>query len=331
MTTFCIVTPVRNGAKYIDMAITHIVSQAGDFRIRYHIQDGGSTDGTLERIKRWEKILASANPIIQCQEIEFSWASEKDKGMYDAINKGYARMGIRDPQAIMGWCNSDDLYMPMTFSAVSKIFADLPGVNFIAGKWYRQENGLSRTSLFHGNPYPRELMAAGCCDTNFWTSVAQPSTFWRKSLWDKAGGLDASLTYCGDYDLWRRFAGFATCYFFPRYLSVAIMHEGQLGRRPPRPGEPTEYEDYYGETEKIVPRAGRLRTMKRFWGRRLLPPKGKYIEINGNDQYEALEKRCWPLIWGTGWHAYFNRRRLYFQTRLTAGLKKLFNRNRQKV
>lgn len=323
MTTFCIVTPVRNGAQYINMAITHIVSQAGDFRIRYHVQDGGSTDGTLECIKKWEKMLASGNPIVQCSGLEFSWSSEKDDGMYDAINRGFARMDIGDDN-IMAWCNADDVYLPFVFSAVAKIFADLPEVNFIAGKWYRHENGLSRTSRFHGNPYPRELMAAGCCDTHCWTSVAQPSTFWRKKLWKKAGGLDASLNYCGDYDLWRRFAGFTHCYYFPRYLSVAIMHEKQLSRRVLGPGTIPEYER---ERETIVSRDRRLEIIKRFWRRRLMPPYGKYIGINGMGQYAILKKRCWPLSWGYSLFAYFHRRRLYLKFQIISAFKKFFNKN----
>ena len=89
---FLIVTPSYNSARFIDETVMGIVSQAGAFRIRYHVQDGGSTDGTLARLERWAQILSSGSFPVLCLGVEFSFLGEKDGGMYDAINRGFDRL-----------------------------------------------------------------------------------------------------------------------------------------------------------------------------------------------------------------------------------------------
>ena len=241
MAAFYIVTPVRNGAQFINTAITHIISQAGNFEIYYHIQDGGSADSTLEIIQKWEELLTADCPLIQCNRVHFSWASEPDTGMYDAINKGFTKFNIPD-DGIMGWCNADDMYMPMAFDCLTKAFFQLPTMCFLAGKWLRYEDHAYRESPYHGGIYPRDVMSHGCCDTHMWTSVAQPSAFWKKSLWDCTGPLNSELKLAGDYDLWRRFAEKTECVYLPSILSLCLCHNAQLGNAKPPSGELSYYQ-----------------------------------------------------------------------------------------
>src|SRR5215831_18085266 len=77
--TFSITTPVFNGRTFLDETILSVVTQAGPFAIRYHVQDGGSSDGTLEILERWSKRLSGDFPIV-CDHVEFSYASAADRG-----------------------------------------------------------------------------------------------------------------------------------------------------------------------------------------------------------------------------------------------------------
>ena len=86
--TFHLVTPVLNGARFIDEAIFSVVTQRGPFKICYHVQDGGSTDGTLDKLEQWQKRLATRDFGSRNACVEFSYSSEPDNGMYDAVNKG---------------------------------------------------------------------------------------------------------------------------------------------------------------------------------------------------------------------------------------------------
>ena len=70
-TRFSIVTPVFNGARFLDETILSVVSQAGPFTLGYHVQDGGSTDGTVEKLAAWKERLADGFPVL-CEGLEFS-------------------------------------------------------------------------------------------------------------------------------------------------------------------------------------------------------------------------------------------------------------------
>ena len=163
--------------------------------LEYVVVDGGSSDDSPDIIRRFEGRLAW-------------WRSEPDNGQYDAINKGFAKTGGE----IMGWLNSDDMHMPWTLSVVAEIFQQFPEIEWLtslfplvcdrAGRMVRcaPRGPFNRHAFFKGDNLPR--MGA---HTTGW--IQQESTFWRRSLWDRAGGrLDASLQYAGDFDLWARFS-----------------------------------------------------------------------------------------------------------------------------
>ena len=184
-----IVTPSFNQAAYIEEAIESVLSQRCD-ALEYVIMDGGSTDGSVDIIRRHEARLAH-------------WTSGKDGGHYAAVNAGFARTS----GDVMAWLNADDKYLPWTFSVVAEVFEQLPEVEWITTRfplrWDRRGRAV-RCSPREG--YAREAFQRGAYRPGEGREVIQQeSTFWRRSLWERAGGLDPAYALAGDFELWARF------------------------------------------------------------------------------------------------------------------------------
>ena len=188
-----IVTPSFNQAAYLEETIDSVLSQR-DPNLEYVVIDGGSTDGSVDIIRRHAARLAH-------------WVSEPDKGQYDAINKGFDKV----TGDVMAWINSDDKYTPWCFSIVREIFSRFPDVEWLstvqALSWNAQGQathinfcgGFNRASFLKGGNLPTK----GSFGRRF---IQQESTFWRRSLWERAGGrMDTSLRLAADFELWARF------------------------------------------------------------------------------------------------------------------------------
>ena len=225
---FCIVTPCRNGAAFIDETIFSVVSQAGAFSIRYHVQDGGSTDGTVEKLERWRRLLASEFPLC-CDSLEFSYASEPDRGMYHAVERGFVACGGGD---IMAWINADDRYMPSSFAVVAHIFERWADIDWLTGRISIVTAAGFQRHL-SARLFPRKAVRAGVFDLRHFPklAVAQDSTFWRRRLWEASGGMNIDLKLIGDYDLWRRFAEHADLVTVDATLSSFRERPGQLSEQ----------------------------------------------------------------------------------------------------
>lgn len=209
---FSIITPCYNCVEFIEQCILSIKNQ------NYHdfehiIVDGGSTDGTLEIIQKYENTYS------------MRWVSGKDNGMYDAINKGFA-MAKGD---IYSWINADDFYMPWALSTVSKAMEEYPNVKWITGIPSNMDaNGnLYFRSGFSVNTYNQKCIAKGQHHGRGKGTIQQESTFWRKELWEQVAGLDSKYKYAGDFDLWRRFAQFAPLYTVNTVLASFRTHDNQ--------------------------------------------------------------------------------------------------------
>lgn len=155
-----LVTPVWNSAKYVEQTIESVLGQEYP-NLEYWIVDGGSTDGTLEVIRRYEDRLTG-------------WISEPDNGMYDALNKGFART----TGEVMGWISATDKLHPGGLKAVGEVFRKFPQVEWITGRpTHFNEDGL--TINVDGAPrWTRLGFLAG-----FNRYIQQESTYWRRSLW----------------------------------------------------------------------------------------------------------------------------------------------------
>ena len=218
-----IVTPVLNGERYIAETILSVFSQKGDFEIEYIIVDGGSTDRTLEIISGFQKLLDGRLFPTQCRNITLTSISEKDSGMYAAINKGFS-LATGD---IYAWINADDLYLPGAFSSLSRIFQAFPDVTWAKGIT-SYIDALSRiTKPGKCLIYNQEWLKDGVYGRELYF-VQQDSTFWREGLWKTVGGIPSQWNLAGDYWLWTAFAREVPLYSIDAHVSCFRRTKDQL-------------------------------------------------------------------------------------------------------
>lgn len=175
-----IVTPSFNQGKYIEQTILSVLSQNYP-NLEYIIIDGGSTDTTIEIIKKYEQRLSW-------------WISEPDKGQTDAINKGFAKC----TGDIFNWINSDDYYEPGTFEKLGIYFSENAAINVVCGKEWAFSDEDSTVKIFH----PGSIIKDNVFETIRVGIIDQPCTFFRKSFIDHAFPLHISLKYVMDRQLW---------------------------------------------------------------------------------------------------------------------------------
>lgn len=226
--TVHVVTPCFNAAETIDRTIHSVLSQAGDFRIRYHVQDGGSSDGTLERLDWWKARLARGDWRRQCQGVRFTYASAPDRGMYDALVQGFAELGA-DANAFMTWINADDILMPGALALAGAMERQFTPAEL---SWFGGAVCILRgdmTTLVPTPPFPREALRLGLCDGVHWDSLGQAGIFFRKWLWN---GIDPATLTGGDahavsWGLWRQMAAKASFVQSPTALAATGEGAGQ--------------------------------------------------------------------------------------------------------
>ena len=187
-----IVTPVLNQVNHIEATIQSILSQ-GYPNLEYIIIDGGSTDGTIDVIKKYESSLSY-------------WVSEPDKGMYDAIQKGFEH----STGEIMAWLNADDMYHKGSFFTIAEIFSTFAEVEWLEGAisiWDNHDCGGRTVIVGPSRAFSKYDFLMG---DYHW--IQQEATVWRRSLWEKTGGLNTQLKYAGDFALWLSFFRHAKLY-----------------------------------------------------------------------------------------------------------------------
>lgn len=174
---------------WVKETVESVLSQ-GCTDLDYIVIDGASTDGTRE-------YLESMSPRFS------NFISEPDGGQYAAIAKGMA-LAKGD---ILGWINGDDLLMPWSLKLVTRIFRKFPSVDWITGiPAYLNANSECTMVSSTAASYPRQFLKNGWFREGALGYLMQESTFWRRSLWERAGGLDLKWKLAADFDLWTRFA-----------------------------------------------------------------------------------------------------------------------------
>jgi len=182
-----VITPSYNQAQFLEETILSVLGQ--DYpNLEYIVVDGGSTDGSVEIIKKYADRLAY-------------WVSEPDRGQSHAINKGLERA----TGEIVAWLNSDDLYCPGTLSTVARYFAEHPEVAVVYGNSeYVAEDG-KHLGYYPARPYDRRALF-GQFAGDIANYIPQPSVFMRLEAPRPAQLVDERLRYALDYDLWGRLA-----------------------------------------------------------------------------------------------------------------------------
>lgn len=213
-----IVTPSYNQSQYIEETIRSVLLQ-GYPNLEYIIIDGGSTDGSVEIIKKYEQWLTF-------------WVSEPDKGQSHAINKGFA-MSSGD---IMAWVNSDDYYAPNAFFSVVVAFIQ-NRTEWVAGRCKIIELDGEITK---GKGQPEDKIEKWLVSCQY----TQPNVFWKRTLWDKTKKIDESFQYSFDYELWLQFAHHQT---FPTWIEVPVaffrLHSSS---------KTIKNQSYFEKEEKII-------------------------------------------------------------------------------
>jgi glycosyltransferase involved in cell wall biosynthesis len=198
-----IVTPSYQQAEYLERTLRSVLDQ-GYPALEYVVMDGGSQDGSVNIIQRYAARLKH-------------WQSERDNGLSHALKAGFAHTKAE----IMAWLNSDDMLLPGTLHRVGQYFATHPEVDAVYGHRVliqEQDQQIGRWVL---PPHDAEF--------NRWVDyLPQETLFWRRSAFEKAGGIDASFRFAVDWDLILRLQNTGAVFRrLPYFLGAFRVHEAQ--------------------------------------------------------------------------------------------------------
>lgn len=194
-----------NYGRFLESAILSIVGQDGFDMCELLVVDGGSTDCSVDIIKKYSHRISW-------------WVSEKDKGQSDAFNKGFARARGK----YLTWLNADDFLLPGCLKRVLAEFDRHPDWEWLSGEtvFVDADCRIMTTGVRMFNVVGQLLQVPS------WARITAPSTFFKKEIFDRCGGMDASLHYVMDTDLWMRFhASGVRLHYIAAYVWVFRIHE----------------------------------------------------------------------------------------------------------
>lgn len=198
-----IVTPSLNQGQFIEETIRSVLLQ-GYPNLEYIIIDGGSSDGSIETIMKYEKWLAY-------------WISEPDHGQSHAIKKGFSKA----TGDVLGWLNSDDIYQKNAFKQICSTYKSNPG-NIIAGNVIDFDNETGKETIIYQRKITLDSMV------KFWEfeySWHQPGIFFPRSIYEKVGGTDETLHFYMDHDLLCRLLQFCEVIYIEDSVACFRLHE----------------------------------------------------------------------------------------------------------
>jgi GT2 family glycosyltransferase len=213
-----IVTPSYQQACYLGETMRSVLQQ--NAAVEYVVQDGGSTDGSAELIEKFSHQHGPASPLKPHAPHLLHWASARDAGQADAIARGFAQT-TGGPDDVMAWINSDDFYLPGALAFVADYFARHPEVDVVYGNRIVVDEESREIARWFLPAHDAEVLRLN-------DFVPQETLFWRRRVWDRAGGLDTSFQFAIDWDLLLRFqdAG-ARIVRVPRFLACFRAHAAQ--------------------------------------------------------------------------------------------------------
>lgn len=199
-----IITPSFNQVQYLEQTILSIINQNYP-NLEYIIIDGGSTDGSVDIIKKYESRL-------------HFWVSENDRGQSHAINKGLEHSSGE----IFNWINSDDYLEPGALFEVARCFVENKE-KYAVGGYCRLFDDYKQTAII--SRIGRDDSTEGNI-INYWMN--QPSTFYKTEVIKGFGGVNESLNYCMDLEIWFRFLaqfGISSIHYTNHLLSHFRHHD----------------------------------------------------------------------------------------------------------
>lgn len=197
-----VITPSYNQGHFLEQTIVSVLGQQYP-NLEFIIIDGGSTDNSVEIIKKYEQYVTY-------------WITKKDNGQASAINEGFAKA----TGDVLCWLNSDDMYIPGALLKVGSFFINRlePTILFGNCLHFHEENVKTRGSDV---AQAHKTLCLNLCDY-----IIQPSTFWNRSVWEKVGILNEYLNYAFDWEWFLR-AKANNIAFCPQkeYLSLYRIHD----------------------------------------------------------------------------------------------------------
>ena len=200
-----VITPSYNQAAYLKQTMDSVFYQNIP-GMEYVVMDGGSTDGSVELIRSYADRLSG-------------WVSEKDRGQADAVNKGAACTSGE----VIGWLNSDDLYLPGAAEKALKYLSAHPEADAVYGDVLSIDGSGGLMNVMSFSQYAAEDLMSFCV-------ISQPGVFFRRSAWEKAGGLDLGYSYLLDHHLWLRMIMNGRFAYLPEPLAAARFHADAKNR-----------------------------------------------------------------------------------------------------
>jgi len=194
-----IVTPSYNQGQFLEETIRSVLLQ-GYPHLEYIIIDGGSTDNSIEIIKKYEPYLTY-------------WVSEKDRGQSHAINKG---INVANGD-ILGWLNSDDYFLPNAFASVLEEapLQQHETAFWLIGNGFEKIEATGKLNIYS----TRKLINAK--ELAWSHKIIQPAVFWSRNM---NAQLNESLNYAMDWDLWNQFENKATAKVIEPFLAVSRIY-----------------------------------------------------------------------------------------------------------
>ncbi len=238
-----IITPCYNSEKYIAETIESVIYQRGNFEIEYIIVDGGSIDGTMSIVRRYEELIKLGKCFIKCNGVSFTHISERDEGMYDALCKGF-RLASGD---IVAYINADDFYLPNAFSTIIEIFGAYSEIKWLTGMPVDYNEKGQITGCYLPFVYHSTLIRQGFYGTTL-PFIQQESTFWRAELLNL---LDfnrlKTYKFAGDFYMWYVFSKHTSLYIVQSCLGGFRSREDQLSKQ-----KDEYHKEFYSIAEKRV-------------------------------------------------------------------------------
>ena len=222
-----IVTPSFNQGNFLEKTMLSVLNQNYP-NFEYVVIDGKSTDGSQKIIKKYQKKL-------------HYWESKSDRGQSHAINKGFSKTDGE----IMFWINSDDILRPGALHLVASIFNKFKEISWLTSLPSTVNDQGYQLYLSQPPLYINSFIKKGWHTRKFMGFIMQEGTFWRRSLWDKAGGKLKEVPYSMDLKLWQSFAEHEQLYCIHACLASYRLNRNRKNN--------DNHHKYYKEINAWVP------------------------------------------------------------------------------